>query len=331
MAKCNLSIEIPGNEDFVAPGGELDVIVHVSCDSKTKCNGLSLTRGWRTHGRGNRVEGGKRMEELFRGTWEAGDYAYPTKVRFPRLPMSYHGKVINVDWYLKARADVPLAFDPKAEQMVLLVDPDPPAPYVPPEIWAPKPIKLSAGVSGSMIASMIAIPFVVVLLFASSPKWSVLLIPLAAYLIVGFRRGKAAVSAMGHVAIEVHPPAIKPGEEMHVMVEFHPEQAVQLEHMTVTLTASEEATSGSGTNTTTFREQVFQDSQVLGQAKQVSATDPVDVEAVFELPVTAPPSLDENDNKVTTTLKLEIQPSGQKPLSHEQVITVGPQPTAAGE
>ena len=54
MSNCTLFIEVPGQEDSVAPGGELEVIVHVSCDKEIKCNGLSLTRGWKTHGQGNR-------------------------------------------------------------------------------------------------------------------------------------------------------------------------------------------------------------------------------------------------------------------------------------
>jgi hypothetical protein len=323
MAKCNLSIEVPGGEDFVAPGGDLDVIVHVSCDTETKCKGLSLTRGWRTHGRGNRQDGGKQMKEVFRGTWEPGEYAYPVKVPFPESPASYHGKVLNVDWYLQARADVPFAFDPKAEAMVLLVDPAPPRAYEPPDLWAPRPIKLKSSVGCSTIVAVIAMPLVVVKAFLSSPSWALFLLPLAAFVYFNLRKSKAATSAMGQVALELHPTSIKPGEELHMMIEFQPEVNIQLEHITATLSANEEATSGSGTDTTTYREEVFKLSQVLARDIEVSSTDRFEEEVAFELPVTAPPSFDKSDNKVTTMLKLEIQPVGGKLVTYHEVIHVG--------
>ncbi|MCP4500914.1 MAG: hypothetical protein GY822_13215 [Deltaproteobacteria bacterium] len=30
-------------------------------------------------------------------------------------PLTYRGELLNVDWFLKARADIPWALDPKAE------------------------------------------------------------------------------------------------------------------------------------------------------------------------------------------------------------------------
>ena len=324
MSKCTLSIEVPGHEESVAPGDELQVIVHVSCDKTIKCNGLSLTRGWRTHGKGNRDQGGKRMEELFRGSWEPGEYSYPTTVTFPERPTSYHGTAINVDWYLEARADVPLAFDPKTELMVLVVDPTLPKPYTPPELWAPQPVKLASGASGCMILSFISMPFTVALMFLKGPSWGTLLIPAGIMAYTSIRKGKAAIQAVGQVAVEVYPSVIAPGEELHVMVEVHPEQSVQIEHITITLMAMESATSGSGTDTTTYREEVFKLEQVLGKDLQLSPTNRFDEEATFVLPITAPLSFEESDNEIITTLKLEVQPVDQKLVTYTEIIHVGP-------
>ena len=324
MSKCKLSIELPGPDDFVPPGGELDVIVHVSCDRTMKCNGLHLGRSWRTHGLGNRPDGGSLVEELFSGTWEPGDYAYPTKVRFPEGPRSYHGLAINVDWYLEARADIPIGIDPTAERMVLMVDPAPPKPYTPPRVWAPQPIKLSTSASPWMIVAFMMIPVIFVLMLAFTPTLGLLLIPVVAYLILSFRSGNATVRSIGQVALELHPQTIAPGEELHAMLRLQPRKSVDIEHVTMNLRAMESTTNGSGTTSTYHREEAFLLEERVAGDLQLSGGDHLEEECTFKLPITAPESLDLRDNEITTRFKLEIQIVGQEIVAFDQPIHIGP-------
>ncbi len=116
MSKCKLSIRLEDQGRVHLPGdalrGELVVEVNGPCD----CRALSLWVGWRTHGKGNRVEGRVEdlsllLEELMRGV----SHRHPFEFRLPAGPVTYHGKLLNVDWHVGARADIPWAIDPKAE------------------------------------------------------------------------------------------------------------------------------------------------------------------------------------------------------------------------
>lgn len=323
MPKCQVRIEIPGDEGFVRPGSELDVIVHVSCDSTMPCDGLSLTRRWRTHGIGNPERGSQRTVELFRGTWEPGEYAYPAKVPFPPRPTSYHGKSINLDWYLKAQASVPAKGEGEAEIMLLVVDPAPPKPYTAPDHWAPKPVKLTTNTGASVILSMLAVPVAFFLIFGAGPGGKLLLIPLAILLFVAHKSLKGAATALGEAALDVHPKVIQPGEELHVMLEFRPEMDLRIEHVRLTLAAEEKAISGSGTNTVTYRERIFDLEEVFGKNISVSPTEHFAEEVKFRLPVTAPCTMVADDNVTKTVLSLQIKPEGKNSLRYVRDIHVG--------
>jgi len=112
-AKCDLSIELDQPERRYRPGDIITGLVRVEVDRETKCEGLTLSYQWRTHGRGNRAEGFELPDELFRGQWRPGTYTYPFRIVCPHEPVTYHGEALNLDWYLDARTDVPWAIDAK--------------------------------------------------------------------------------------------------------------------------------------------------------------------------------------------------------------------------
>src|SRR5690554_6767376 len=121
MAKCAINIELESSSARYTPGQVIRGVVTVAVDSDVKCNGLSVDLVWRTHGRGNRCSQIATGLILFEGQWTAGqEISYPFELTLPNGPMSYHGHYLNVDWYVLARADIPWAIDPKAEQEILL-------------------------------------------------------------------------------------------------------------------------------------------------------------------------------------------------------------------
>ena len=98
--------------------GHDEVMVNADCTTKA----LTLSRQWRTHGRGNTAKGKALDIVLYQGEWTTGmPGRYPFEFPAPDGPLTYRGHYLNVDWYLTARADIPWAFDPKDEKELLLV------------------------------------------------------------------------------------------------------------------------------------------------------------------------------------------------------------------
>ncbi|WP_157595926.1 hypothetical protein [Plesiocystis pacifica] len=115
-AKCDLRVEIDRPERRFMPGERITGAVLVEVDAETKCKALPLTLGWSTHGKGNRASADAAKINLFSGTWFPGSYRYPFDLPCPASPLTYHGELLNVDWYLTTTADVPWALDPEARQ-----------------------------------------------------------------------------------------------------------------------------------------------------------------------------------------------------------------------
>jgi hypothetical protein len=114
MARCKLSIRLDHPERRYVAGDRITGYVDVVVDVATKCNGLSVTRLWQTHGRGNHASGGSQSAVIHRGEWQPGSYSYPFSLLCPHESPSYRGELLDVDWSIEARADLPWAIDPKA-------------------------------------------------------------------------------------------------------------------------------------------------------------------------------------------------------------------------
>ena len=90
---------------------------------------------WKTHGAGNTAHGDFESDVLFVGEWPAyTDTRYRFALQIPthaaaqeadvQLPgNTYHGEVTSLDYQVHAAADIPWAFDPKAEHPFILQDP----------------------------------------------------------------------------------------------------------------------------------------------------------------------------------------------------------------
>ena len=121
MSKCELEIVFDNDKREYHVGDTVKGKVNVKVNASCQCDKLTLDHQWRTHGRGNRAQGRVDSENLFSGQWDTpGTYAYPFELILPAGPLTYRGHHINVDWYLNARADIPWAIDPKAEEEVIL-------------------------------------------------------------------------------------------------------------------------------------------------------------------------------------------------------------------
>ena len=100
----------------------------VQAAQECTCQAVTLSRQWRTHGRGNRAKGSPRTMTLAtKETLPPGiPRRYPFEFKAPGGPATYHGHYLNLDWYVRATAEVQsvwgalFARDPRQEAEILL-------------------------------------------------------------------------------------------------------------------------------------------------------------------------------------------------------------------
>lgn len=83
MAKCDLKIALDRADRSYAGGEKVTGTVEMHPDADVVSYALTLTREWRTHGRGNKTSGGAESVTLFRaagGRAEAIDRGSPGQV-----------------------------------------------------------------------------------------------------------------------------------------------------------------------------------------------------------------------------------------------------------
>ena len=116
MSKCDLKLTIFDREDHYQFGDTVNGEVEVDVNKDCNCNGIDLVLLYRAHGRGNRFEKKTTSLRLFQGRLVAGARKrFSFEAKLDSGPVTYHGKYLNVDWYVRAQADIPWAIDPKGE------------------------------------------------------------------------------------------------------------------------------------------------------------------------------------------------------------------------
>jgi len=123
MSKCDLSIELESGAVRYQPGDVVRGHVLVDVDAECTCKKLNVVLQWRTPRRGHlRADKGEPLKQtLFEGVWRPGEQqGYPFEFTVPDGPLSYHGEILNIDWYINATADIPRAFDQKAEAEIFV-------------------------------------------------------------------------------------------------------------------------------------------------------------------------------------------------------------------
>ena len=127
MSKCDVYLHLDKTRfrQLEEITGEVRVRVNKDC----KCKGLVLRASWRTSGKGDVNFGNGSAVTLFQGTWKAGQQQiYRFSLPTTGGPCTYKGKLISINWTLKAQADIPWALDPKDKKPFWL-DPGPVSNY----------------------------------------------------------------------------------------------------------------------------------------------------------------------------------------------------------
>ncbi len=116
MSRVEMAIEFDEPTLMYEGGAPIQGQVVVRVHEQTECKGLDIELGWRSTGRGALPEHVAFKQMLFVGQWAIGEHRYAFQCHAPQGPYTYRGHYLNVDWYARARVDVPWARDPSVEQ-----------------------------------------------------------------------------------------------------------------------------------------------------------------------------------------------------------------------
>ena len=320
------------------PGDEIRGQVVVVVEKDTRCKGLEVTRQWQTHGKGNTARGTPEKQLLFEGEWMPGKYHYPFSFTAPAWPFTYHGDYLNVDWYIKATADVPWAFDPSSEEEFLLRWPETglPAEQVNHALVASsfgrEIIQSNRGsILGFIAAGIAAFGTVFLGVGLVTGAFGFLAFTAIAYifaiiLFFAMIKIKMASSKVGEVELSIDPSPAYPGASVVARMAFTPDSDAQINAITATITGQEVVVRGSGTNRTTYRNTVHEEEVVLHQGGLVPEGQRVDVSGTFMLGEGAPLSFEASDNELSWTIAYHIDIARWPDWSESKTFIVKPPP-----
>lgn len=306
MAKCDIRITFD-NPDRIYRGGDIVAgEVHVQVNEDIRCSGIVLAHYWKTHGRGNTDRGEKHKIQLAEGVpLQAGEELhFPFEFVAEIWPLTYHGHYINVDHFVHVAVDVPWAIDPKHEEEYILLPGKRPSEFTGGRgevVEFEKSATEAKGIAKIILFVIVAIFLVVIAAFA------VVLIPV--FLIGGgiyWGWKKMIASRVGEVELKMPRLVVGPGEQWPVELSFTPKKTFPVNGITLKIFAQEAATSGSGTNSTTHRHTLYEETHTLHPAGALLAGERFSEQFVIDFPETAAWSIAESDNKIAWSAEIRI-------------------------
>jgi len=256
---CNLRLDI--EDTGVGDSEPLRGMVSVEVENEVDCDGLTITRHWRSEGAGITDEGGRAEQTLFEGTWKPGEtHEYSFAMELPPGPYTDEGEIVSLKWHLIAEADIPWAIDPSAETSFRL-EPGGRDRYIagesPASIIDPRQPDAETAASFSVLACWVSIGMGGVLFVAAfvalGPAVDGLLAPtvfgLSSLMLVGLglkarslgMQNARAEHILGDVEFDTSTQRIEAGETLTVDVDIRPPESVELEELTFGIGARERA------------------------------------------------------------------------------------------
>jgi hypothetical protein len=122
MSKCTVKLQLEREDRVFRPGDPVRGTVQVTCNERCDLRSVVLKREWRTHGRGTADRDGPEDTVLATDLSLSGGATRSFSFEFeaPSSPLTYRGRVVNIDWYVRAEADMARAKDPRDEQEIII-------------------------------------------------------------------------------------------------------------------------------------------------------------------------------------------------------------------
>ena len=296
MSRCDITIEFDRANRTYLGGETVSGEVHVRVNKDTTSDGIVLENMWKTHGYGNPDLAILEIQELAKRTQlKAGqEMSFPFSFTAALGPTTYHGHHINLDHYVTAYIDVPWALDPKVTEDYLLLPGEPP-PGMPdkrdelidftsePAAWRRTLLYTFLG--------CIALPLAPIILPVLGVIWI---------------RKKMVARRLGGIELTTPHLLVAPGEDWPLELKFTPKKSFRINGIQAEILGREAATAGSGTNKTTKTHKVHDGVDKLEPEGQISAGESFDRKYTIPFPETNAYSLEEEDNKITWTVKVRI-------------------------
>jgi sporulation-control protein spo0M len=303
MSKCDISIQFENRERTFRSGDTVNGTVTIDVNKNVNCRALKIAGYWKTHGRGNRDSGRYGEKVVFEGDLIAGEtQSYPFSISIKDVPLTYHGKLINIDHYVDVRVDIPWGFDPKKRDDFIVL-PGTDGNIVEPE--QPDPDALGAQIGKSVgVVATIVFCLVGILTLA----YGVGFLFLAVGLLIGFFtfRKQLAERRLGEVKVVMDTSVIAPGDSLPISINCTPRKAGKINEVLATLTATETAVSGSGTNRSTYTNKIYNLPFNLQGPESFQAQQEVSFSGMLAIPDTDAYSFDTGDNEISWDLKIKI-------------------------
>lgn len=307
MSRCDIQIAFDRADRTYRGGESVSGKVTVDVNKDTTCKEVLLTHYWQTHGRGNRARGERHKISLEGECQLTAGQRLELPFEFPseRWPLTYRGHYINVDHYVKVAVDVPWAIDPKHEEDYLLLGGAPPEEF---DGDRSKTFAIGGRAAGKTSPVLKFVLFgllgILALLF------SVMFIFLLPFFLIGaaiwWMWRRAIRSRVGDVELSVPEVVIGPGDKWHARLTFTPQKSFAINGINLQLTAVESATSGSGTNSTTYTHTVFEQQYDWLPAQTLQGQELFDETLEIDFPDTQAWSLKQNDNRLSWTAVARI-------------------------
>ncbi len=338
MAKCDLSIELDDAGKDFAGGDKITGVVRVHVDADVRCKGLEVSSVWRTHGRGNIATGTAGSLTVFSGEWRAGESPeYRFELPVANWPPTYHGHYLSIDHYVDARAKIPWGFDPKASESFVMRPRGIPEQAT--DARSPTEIKGIFGCIALVIFFGFAIGLIVMLMAAGPFVLIFLAFPLLGG-VYWFIRSFLPKYLLGDVEYQLLADHVSPGASVTGELVVRPRKNVSINGITLQFQAREQCVSGSGSNRTTHKNVLFENTTTLQAATTLTMGKEHRFNFAIEIPENAPYTVDLDDNELiwsaalrvdiprwpdwTKELPIHVVPSGELVVSDDAGVVVGP-------
>ena len=316
MSRMQIYVFFDQPEENYRCGDTVTGRIKITAYENTRIEQLKVTPMWRTHGRGNKAQGKLTTMKLFSGTWHQGEtYEYFFAFDTPLTPHTYEGELVNVDWFLHIHPDVPFELDDKPEERFSLK----------PALDNPLELPKASGCSKAApwFSGLFMLPFIGIGLFLIMMAMKMILeeefagifIFLVASVFViapGFILYKVAKNMfanfmLGNITLRLEPGKVAPGEPFKLHLSCKPRWAVSSLTLQSHLRTEEEATSGSGTDVTTYNHKIVDEDQEKVFANSLKSQQPFTHTFELVLPDITPATLHLKDNSVKTAVHLKLR------------------------
>ena len=295
---------------------------------------------WETEGRGNHCDEIIDEEVLFSGLWPAGEYEYIHELTIDDGPSSYKGKLIDVNWSVKAFVNIPWKIDPEASQNIQVFIQESEDDYEDwddEEVYSEDETEYTPGIVDTrastrmdglfklLILGGIALLFILFacagLIIIACEIWSTrttgaidgfnivfgILWTLAiGYFIYQVLGNSMAEKKLGEVHFKIDKHFYQAGEDVTANLHFTPPEDVHVDKVRVVLTGTEHATSGSGESAHTHNHRFYEKTLTLLSNKTVSQQQGFKQKIVFTLPEDAPWSFNLRGNDIQWAMHVDI-------------------------